>query len=191
MNAHEGDLDTFALATRRVIRFSMGYLVVALLTTGLTLAGVLALKSGAADPLSVGTRAGFLLGGLVAGLAILVCVIGLLVSTVVWIVSAHKVTPTGPGAVGYGGLLLAVLLMTLGHVLTLPTAAAGAMQIVAWLALVTGVLLTRSRIRRLTGRPDLGGRLRPTVTSDDWDASRWDPEVAREIERRGRPTDLR
>ncbi len=185
---HEGHLETFALATRRVIRFSVGYLVVSALTTVLVLAGVAALRSGAADPLSLGTRATFAISDLILGSAMLVCVIGLLISTIVWVVSAHKATPAGPGASGYGGLLLALLLIVLSHLLTAPALVLGALQLGAWAALITGVVTTRSRIRRRTGRPDLGGRRLPTVTSDDWDASRWDPEVQLDIERRGRPT---
>ncbi|HWS33003.1 MAG TPA: hypothetical protein VN408_09705 [Actinoplanes sp.] len=175
--------ETFALATRRVIRFSIGYLVAVLLSAGLGLAGVAALRSGAIDPLSPGTRAWYLLGGLVIGLIMAICVIGLLVSTVVWIISAHQVTPSGPGAAGYGGLALAVLLAAGGVVFD-----SALVQIAGWIALLAGVFLARARIRRVTGRPDLGGRRLPTVTSDDWDASKWDPDVVKEIERRGRPT---
>lgn len=175
--------ETFALATRRVIRFSIGYLVAVLMAAGLNLAGVTALRSGAVDPLSPGTRAWYLLGSLAIGLVMTVCVIGLLVSAVVWIISAHQVTPSGPGAVGYGGLALAVLLAAAGVLF-----GSALLQIAGWIALLAGVFLARARIRRLTGRPDLGGRRLPTVTSDDWDASIWDPEVVQDIERRGRPT---
>ena len=58
-----------------------------------------------------------------------------------------------------------------------------------WAALLIGVLTTRSRVRRQTGRTDLGGRRKPTVTSDDWDTSKWDPDLLDDIERRGRPTE--
>ncbi|GIE91829.1 hypothetical protein [Actinoplanes regularis] len=185
----EGHLETFALASRRMIRFSAGYLVVSVLTTVLILAGVAALRSGAADPLSVGTQASFAITNLVLGSAMLICVLGLLVSTIVWVVSAHRATPTGPGATGYGGLLLAVPLIALSHLLTAPALVLGALRLGAWAALLAGVVTTRARIRRETGRPDLGGRRKPIVTSDDWDASRWDPEVQLDIERRGRPTE--
>ncbi|GAA4599230.1 hypothetical protein BJY16_003001 [Actinoplanes octamycinicus] len=186
---HEGHLETFALATRRVIRFSVGYLVVSMLTTVLVLAGVAALRDGAADPLSVGTRATVAISSLILGSAVLVCVIGLLISTIVWVVSAHRVTPTGPGITGYGGLLAAVLLILLSQLLTAPALVLGALQLAAWVALLIGVLTTRSRVRRQTGRTDLGGRRKPTVTSDDWDTSQWDPELLDDIERRGRPTE--
>ena len=52
-------------------------------------------------------------------------------------------------------------------------------------ALVAGVLLTRARIRRETGRPTLAARP-ALVTADDWDASSWDPEIHKEIDRRRR-----
>ncbi|GAA1597451.1 hypothetical protein [Actinoplanes couchii] len=183
MTPHEGALETYAQATRRVIRFSIGYLLAVLLTAGLTLAGAMMLRAGTVDPLSPGTRAGFVLGGMVAGLLVTISVIGLVVSTIVWIISAHRVTPAGPGAAGYTGLFVAVASATAGFVVNL-----AALQLVAWVALIAGVVLTRSRIRRLTGLADLGGRVRPTVTSDDWDASKWDPDVVKDIERRGRPT---
>ncbi|BCJ40242.1 hypothetical protein GCM10010168_31000 [Actinoplanes ianthinogenes] len=186
---HEGRLETFSLATRRVIRFSVAYLVVSVLTTVLILAGVAALRSGVADPLSLGTRASFAIIDLVLGSALVICVVGLLVSTIVWAVSAHRAVPGGPGAAGYGGLLAAAVLIALSHLLTAPALVLAALQLGAWAALLTGVLTTRARARRHTGRPDLGGRRKPVVTSDDWDASRWDPEVHLDIERRRRPTD--
>ncbi|WP_043510960.1 MULTISPECIES: hypothetical protein [unclassified Actinoplanes] len=184
----EGNLETFGLATRRVIRFSVGYLLVSALTTVLVLAGVAALRSGAADPLSVGTQATFAITNLILGSATLICLIGLLISTIVWAVSADRVAPGGPGAPGYGGLTLAVLLIALSELLTAPALLLGALQLAAWAALLAGVLITRTRLRRHTGDVSLGGRRKPVVTSDDWDASRWDPEVAHDIERRGRPT---
>jgi hypothetical protein len=184
---HEGNLETFAVATRRVIRFSVGYLLVSLLTAVLLAAGVLALNSGAADPMSPGTAVSYLVGSMILGTATLICVLGLLISTIVWIISAHRVSPAGPGITGYGGLLLTVLLIALSYQLTVPALAQGGIRIGGWLALIAGVILTRSRIRRETSRPDLGGARKPIVTGADWDASKWDPEVQRDIERRGRP----
>jgi hypothetical protein len=48
---------------------------------------------------------------------------------------------------------------------------------------IAGVLVVRARIRRETGHADQG-RPPTMLTSDDWDASTWDPEVMRDIERR-------
>lgn len=186
---HEGNLETFSLATRRVIRFSIAFLVVSLVAALLVLAGVSVLRSGAVDPLAPGTRASFVLTALVVGLLTWICVAGLLISTIVWIVSAHKVSPTGPGAAGYGGLFATLMLITLSYVLPVPDLIGAGLRLGAWAALIIGVVAARSRIRRETGRRDLGGRNRSLVTTDDWDASRWDPEVHRDIERRGRPTE--
>lgn len=186
---HEGNLEQFSLATRRVIRFSVAFLVVSVVAAGLVLVGVAALESGAADPSSVGTRASYLIVGMVVGLVTWACVIGLVVSTIVWIVSAHRVSPTGPGLAGYGGLFVALLLVALSYLLTLPVVALSGMRFSGWIVLVFGVVAARTRIRRETGRPDLGGRRQSIVSSDDWDASKWDPEVQRDIDRRGRPTE--
>lgn len=186
---HEGNLETFSLATRRVIRFSVAFLIISVLAAVLVVTGVSVLRSGAVDPMSSGTRASFLLTGLAVGLVTWVCVIGLLVSTIVWIVSAHRVSPTGPGAAGYGGLFVTLMLITMSYVLPISDLAGAGLRLGGWAALIFGVVGTRARIRRETGRPDLGGRRRSIVTSDDWDASKWDPEVHQDIERRGRPTD--
>jgi hypothetical protein len=186
---HEGNLETFSLATRRVIRFSIAFLVISLLAALLVVAGVTALQTGAADPNSVGTQASVLLGVMILGLATWVCIIGLLISTIVWIVSAHRVSPTGPGLAGYGGLFLTCLMISLSYLLPLANLAESGLRLGGWVALIAGVLAARARIRRETGRPDLGGRRRSLVSSDDWDASKWDPEVHRDIERRGRPTE--
>lgn len=185
---HEGNLETFGLATRRVIRFSIAFLVVLLLSAGLVLGGVTAVQN-AADPTEVLSSAPLLLTIMILGFVTFVSMIGLLASTIVWIVSAHKVSPTGPGAAGYGGLFVTLLLISLSYILPLTLLAQAGFRIGAWLALVAGVVATRGRIRRETGRPDLGGRPRTILQSDDWDASKWDPEVQRDIDRRGRPTE--
>ena len=184
---HEGNLETFALATRRVIRFSVAFLAISVLAALFVLGGVTALRRGVADPTSVGTHASMLLATLVLGFATWVCIIGLLISTVVWIVGAHRVSPAGPGLAGYGGLFLTLLLISLSYLLPVGDLAGGGLRLAGWVALIAGVVTARARIRRETGRPDLGGRRRSLLTSEDWDASRWDPEVHRDIERRGRP----
>jgi hypothetical protein len=185
---HEGNLETFGLATRRVIRFSIAFLVVLLLSAGLVLGGVTAVQN-AADPTQVLSSAPLLLTIMILGFVTFVSMIGLLASTIVWIVSAHKVSAAGPGASGYGGLFVTLMLISLSYILPLTLLAQAGLRIGAWVALVAGVIATRARIRRETGRPDLGGRPRTILQSDDWDASKWDPEVHRDIERRGRPTD--
>ncbi|GIE33095.1 hypothetical protein Ait01nite_061400 [Actinoplanes italicus] len=185
----EGNLETFSLATRRVIRFGAVYLVVVALVTALLLSVADRLASGAVDPTVSGTEAWLTLSLLIVNLVLFVCIVGLVVSTIVWIVSAHRVRPTGPGAAGYAGLFLAVVLIALPNLLVLPALPEAAMSLAGFGALLAGVLMTRAQVRRETGRPDLGGRPRTILQSDDWDASKWDPEVHRDIERRGRPTD--
>lgn len=185
-----GSADTFGLASRRVVRFGVVYAATVAILNALALAGYAAVRSGAADPAQVGTQASVLLGGLVVGLILLICGLSLLISTVVWIVSAHRLSPAGPGLAGYGGLAVCVLLTALGYVLpgqmpSLNAAAAteAALRVGAAAALVAGVLLARARIRRETGHP-LPASRKPVLTSDDWDASKWDPEVQRDIDRR-------
>ncbi|BEL12400.1 hypothetical protein Q0Z83_105910 [Actinoplanes sichuanensis] len=189
MAPHQGNLETFGLATRRVIRFSIGFLVIVLITAGFVLAGTNAVQRGTVDLSYPGTQAGLVLAMSALGLLTWVCLVGLLISTIVWIVSAHKVSPTGPGAAGYGGLFATLMLFSLSYLLPLTLLAGAGLRLLGWAALIAGVVLTRARIRRETGRPDLGGRPRTILSSDDWDASKWDPEVHRDIERRGRPTD--
>jgi hypothetical protein len=57
-----------------------------------------------------------------------------------------------------------------------------ALRIGGVVVLVAGVNMVRGRVRRRTGHVIPAGRP-PLVTSDDWDASTWDPEVLRDIDR--------
>ncbi|HET9516465.1 MAG TPA: hypothetical protein VFO77_01935 [Actinoplanes sp.] len=182
--------DTFALASRRVVRFGAVYSVVVALAGGLGLAGYTAVRSGAADPRDLSTQASFLIVGTIIGLVGLVCVIGLLISTVVWMVSAHRLTAAGPGLAGYGGVALCFVLIALAYVLPsrMPTVSGAvatdmALRIGGVILLIAGVLRVRARVRRETGDTALGGRP-PLITSGDWDASTWDPEVLRDTDRR-------
>jgi hypothetical protein len=186
--------ETFALAGRRVVRFGVVYAVVVALVSGLGLAGYAAVRSGIADPTAVGTQASVLLVGMISGLVGLVCLLGLLISTVVWIISAHRLTPAGPGLTGYGAAAVGVLLVALAYGLPgrMPTVSGAvvteaAMRIGGVVVLVAGVVLVRARVRRKTGHVIPAVRP-PLVTSDDWDASQWDPEVLRDIDR-GRRAD--
>jgi len=185
-------VDTFALASRRVVRFGVVYAVVVAMAGALSFGGYTAISSGAADPANLGTQASVLIGTMVAGLVGLVCVIGLLISTVVWLVSVHRLRAGGPGLIGYGGLAGAVLLIAVAYLLPgrMPTVSAAvaadvALRVGAVILLVAGVLQVRARVGRETGRAHLTGK--PTlITSADWDASTWDPEVMRDIDRRRR-----
>ncbi len=181
---------TFALAGRRVVRFGVVYAVVVALAAALGFAGYTAIRNGLADPSDVSTQASVLLVGAIAGLVGLVCVLGLLISAVVWVVGAHRLTAGGPGVAGYGSLVLCLLLIGSAYVLPrrVPTlggavATEAAMRVAGVAILIAGVLVVRARIRRRTGQAGLGRRP-ALLTSDDWDASKWDPEVMRDIERR-------
>ena len=187
--------ETFALATRRVVRFGAVYAVVVVVITLLGLAGYTAVRLGAADAVDAGTQMTVLVGSMMAGLVGLVCAIGVLISTVVWIVSAHRLTPGGPGVAGYGGLVLCLVVFGASCLLPLlvPSLAGAVLteaglRITGIVVLLAGVFAARARLRRATGEATLAGRP-PLITSDDWDASRWDPEVMRDIERRRRSAD--
>jgi len=185
---------TFALAGRRVVRFGVGYALVVVIASLLGLAGYTVIRSGAADPSALGTQASVLIGVAVVGLVSLACVLGLLISTVVWLVSAHRLLDGGPGFAGYGGLAACAALIALAYVLPIRMATVGAagaaeaaLRIGGVVLLIAGVLGVRARARRETGLSLPGGRP-AMVTSDDWDASTWDPEVHRDIERRRKPS---
>jgi hypothetical protein len=185
-----GSVETFAQAGQRVIRFAVIFAIVVLAMTGLAVAGLTAIRGGAVDPSAVGTQAGFALTTMVLGFIGWIGILGLLVSTIVWIVSAHRLRPGGPGAIGYGALVGFAVLIGLSYVLPsrMPTLAlAGAMELVMRLGglavLIGGVVIVRTRLQASTGRKIPAGR-QPIVTSDDWDASQWDPEVLRDIEQR-------
>jgi apolipoprotein N-acyltransferase len=186
-----GAEETFGVASRRVIRFGVVYALVVFAVAALGLAGYAAISSGAADPTSVGTQASVLLGSAVTGLVGLVCAIGLVISTIVWIVSAHRVRPEGPGVIGYVAMTVCLLLVGLAYVVPAQMATVDgavatetAMRVGGIAALIAGVVVVRSRIRRATGLALSGGRPTMQVSSDDWNASRWDPDVLDDIERR-------
>ncbi|MGK5683026.1 hypothetical protein [Actinoplanes sp. URMC 104] len=187
---HSDTSETFALASRRVMRFGAAYAIAVVVVNALALAGLTAVSNGAVDPTAVGTQASVLIGGAVAGTVTLVCVICLLISTVVWLVSAHRLSAAGPGPIGYGALAAGVVLTVLAYVVpgrmpTVATTAAAeiALRVGGVAVLLAGVAAVRARLRRETGH-ELPAATPPLVTADDWDASKWDPEVLRDIERR-------
>jgi hypothetical protein len=183
--------ETFALASRRVVRFGAVYAVVVGAVSALGLAGYAAISSGAADPTSVGTQASVLIGTAVTGFVGLVCVIGLMVSTIVWLVSAHRLRPSGPGVVGYLAMAFCLVLVALAYVVPARVASLGgavtteaAMRIAGIAVLIAGVMVVRAQVRKETGQAIPSGRRSMQVTTDDWDASSWDPTVLGEIDRR-------
>jgi hypothetical protein len=183
--------ETFALASRRVIRFGAVYAFVVVAVAALGLAGYAAIRSGAADPTSVGTQASVLLGATVTGMAGLICILCLMISTVVWIVSAHRLRPVGPGVPGYVAMAVSLLLIGLAYLLPDRVASLNgailteaAMRVAGIAALIAGVVVVRAQVRKQTGLEIPDGRRSMQVSSDDWNASKWDPEVLGEIERR-------
>ncbi|MFI6074602.1 hypothetical protein ACIA5C_23885 [Actinoplanes sp. NPDC051343] len=183
--------ETFAVASRRVIRFGAVYAFVVVAVAALGLAGYAAIRSGAADPTSVGTQASVLLGTTITGLIGLVCILGLVVSTIVWIVGVHRLRPDGPGVVGYLAMALCLLMVGLAYVLPARVSSLNgavlleaALRIGGIAVLIAGVVVVRSALRRETGL-EIPARPRTMqVSSDDWNASKWDPEVLDDIERR-------
>jgi hypothetical protein len=191
MRSENDVAETFAVAGRRVIRFGVVYALVVIAVAALGLAGYAAIRSGAADPTSVGTQASVLLGTTITGLVGLVCVLGLLISVIVWIVSAHKLRPAGPGILGYVAMTISLLLVGLAYVipprvdgLDAAVLTEAGMRVVAIAALIAGVVVVRSQVRRETGLEIASRHRTMQVSSDDWNASKWDPEVLGEIERR-------
>ncbi|XVU20716.1 hypothetical protein ACQPZJ_25950 [Actinoplanes sp. CA-054009] len=182
-------MSTFALAGRRVVLFAAVYAALVVIVQAVNLAVVTA---GATDPTSVTTTASVLLVGSLGGLIGLVCVLILVISVTVWAIAAHRLSASGPGLLGYGSLALAAALIITASVVPsrLPTVTAMAvteavLRVGAAAVLIAGVLAVRGRMRRLTGEATLGARP-PLVTADDWDASKWDPTVMRDIDRRRR-----
>lgn len=191
MQSESGPEETFAVAGRRVVRFGVVYALVVVAISALGLAGYAAISSGAADPSALGTQASVALGSVITGLVGLVCVIGLIVSTIVWIVSAHRLRPVGPGVAGYVAMTVCLLLIGLAYVLPgrLPTLTGAVltealMRIAGIAVLIAGVVLVRSQVRAETGLDVAAPRRTMRVSSDDWNAGKWDPEVLGEIERR-------
>ncbi|GIE95319.1 hypothetical protein [Paractinoplanes rishiriensis] len=186
----------FAQSSSRVIRSGAVYAVLVAAGTALGLAGYTAIRSGAADPAELSTQATVVIVGLVAGFIGLICLLVLLISTVTWVISAHRLAGGGPGPAGYGGVAAFVLLTGLSYVL--PGAVPGlvpsvlteaALRIGGLLLLIAGVVAAGRRVREVTGLPTLAARPQTLIQADDWDASKWDPDVHRDIERRRRPVD--
>jgi hypothetical protein len=64
----EPEAANFALAARRVVRFGVVYAVLVALVSSLGVAGYAAVRSGVADPTTVGTQASVLLVRMISGL---------------------------------------------------------------------------------------------------------------------------
>jgi hypothetical protein len=128
--------------------------------------------------------------------------LGVLITLLYWIVAAVRLsrvhgTP-GSGHLGYWAIGLLAAAFVVSHLVPGGLFAGAAVRVAGSAVLVTGVLHTRAWFRRRVApeRPyDLvtGGTtaapLAARPSAEDWNASRWDPEVMRDIERRRhRPT---
>ncbi|WP_328460341.1 hypothetical protein OHA21_29565 [Actinoplanes sp. NBC_00393] len=190
MHGFEDSDGMFALASRRVIRFGVVFVVAVAVANALGLAALSAARTGI-NQNEVAASAYYAVGSSFLGLIGLVCVFGLVVCTIVWIISAHRVTRAGPGLAGYSGVVLSLALIVLAYLAPQwasttngAVLADTALRIGGTLVLIAGVLITRARIHRETGRPTVADP--PSlITQDDWNGT-WDPLVQREIERRRR-----
>ncbi|MEU8185414.1 hypothetical protein AB0B85_27990 [Micromonospora sp. NPDC049044] len=164
-------------------------------------------EAGTPAQASTGAAIGFVL----ANLLLIVAIIGLAVSGLIWGRGTRQLAEAH-GALGrsysrhWGTrvfplcLVLSATVAWLAVDRTAPGVLFGqaALRTLGGAALVGGVLHSRARIRRLiahaervgaghsspgTGQ-DPGWPLSPTPTSQDWDASQWDPDVLRDIEAR-------
>ncbi|MDG4838552.1 hypothetical protein O7631_18730 [Micromonospora sp. WMMD967] len=151
------------------------------------------------------------LGYLLANLTLIAAIIGLVVSGLIWgrgtrqLAEAHG--SSGRSYSRHWGirvfstcLFVSAAVAWLASDRSAPAVLFGqaALRTLGAAALVGGVLHSRARVLRLiadvdrivaghyppvTGQ-DRGWPLSPTPTSDDWNASQWDPDVLRDIESR-------
>ncbi|WP_018588724.1 hypothetical protein [Salinispora arenicola] len=158
-------------------------------------------------PSDTGTANGLVL----ANLILLAAIIGLVISGLIWARGTRQLAEAhGSSGRSYSRhwgvrvysscLFLSVALAWLATDRTAPAVlfSQAALRTLGAAALVGGVLHSRARILRLIAQanrvdakhysPVAGGDpawlLSPTPTSDDWNASQWDPDVLRDIESR-------
>lgn len=177
-------------ARRRVVFYALAYVI---LVVALNLIAVT--TTGASDATQLGRTLLLLLVSLI-GLA---CVFGTIVSIVFWVWGAHRLTPYGPGPFGYAGLAGFVLLVVLSYLVPAGDSRiilSGVLRLAAPIILIIGVLASRGWVARRVSTAhrqamDAATSRRMTPSDEDWDSSRWDPGLEREIERRredGPPT---
>ncbi|WP_019871436.1 hypothetical protein [Salinispora oceanensis] len=158
-------------------------------------------------PSGTGTANGFVL----ANLILLAAIIGLVISALIWARGTRQLAEAhGSSGRSYSRhwgmrvysscLFLSLALAWLATDRTAPAVvfSQATLQTLGAAALVGGVLHSRARILRLIAQanrvgpghysPVAGGDpawpMSPTPTSDDWNASQWDPDVLRDIESR-------
>jgi hypothetical protein len=177
-------MEPLYVATRRVVGFAAAYAVVELFAVALVFVyGDL--------PRSLQAR-GVVITLLVLGLAGFAVVIGLVISLVSWVVAVVRagreqgvpaIGLLGPWAIGASVILWGFGLFELPG----GTFTAVAIRLLCVAVLIVGVRHTAAWARGrdstsapYTAAPPMSAR----PTAQDWDASVWDPDVQRDIERR-------
>jgi hypothetical protein len=182
------------VATRRVVGFAVAYAVVVVVAA--VFAGTLAdVPRAMQSPAALVTMVVF-------GLVGLGVVLGILISVAVWIWAAVQQTrehgAPALGHLGFWGIGAFAVLYVLGYVVPGGVYAVAGTRVLASVLLIAGVLHTRAWLRRRShgDRPyaadryslvtggDPAAPLSAQPTADDWNASQWDPEVLKDIERR-------
>jgi hypothetical protein len=182
------------VATRRVVAFAVAYAVavVAAAVFTDTLADV---------PRSLQAHA-VVVAALTIGLIGLGAVLGIVISVAFWIWAAIQQTrehgAPAYGHLGFWGAGAFLVLFALAYVVPGGVYVAAAVRVLASALLIAGVLHTRAWLRRRSDpdRPYAADRyslvtggdpvapLAAQPTAEDWDASLWDPDVLKDIERR-------
>jgi hypothetical protein len=177
----------WASVTRRVVSFAVFFAVAAVAAA--FLAHSLADLQAVTDDSDPAAQASLALGSILIRLLAIGSILGLLIAWLFWWGSARRMSEAS-GAPAYGnlgfwgsltfGVLLVASYIVPGQLDTMTQALSvqAVMRVVGVAALIAGVLHTRAMFAA-ENEP-----IKPT--SDDWDASSWDPAVQREIERRRR-----
>jgi hypothetical protein len=187
------------VATRRVVGFAVAYAVVVLAAA--VFAGTLA-----DVPRTLQARA-VVVAGVVIGLVALGVLLGIVISVAFWIWAAVQQTrehgSPAYGHLGFWGAGAFLVLFALGYVGPGAIYLVAAERVLGSALLIAGVLHTRAWLRRRSD-PDRpyaldryslvtgGDPVSPTAaqpSADDWNASLWDPDVLKDIERRRRHQD--
>ncbi|MGW5580022.1 hypothetical protein [Micromonospora chokoriensis] len=197
--------DGWNIATWFVVGIAVVYALAAIAVAVLSTSG----DGGRPPSSSSGTRAA--LGYLLANLTLIVAIIGLVISGLIWgrgacqLAEAHGSSGRSyshhwGSRVFYACLILSAAMAWLAADRTAPAVLVGqaTLRTLGAAALIGGVLHSRARVLRLIAHadrivaghyPPVAGQdrawpLSPTPTSDDWNASQWDPDVLRDIESR-------
>jgi hypothetical protein len=194
LDVHRGNPMQWHVATRRVVGFAVAYAVVALAAAVFT-------ETLANVPRTWQSPA-LIFAGLIISLFGLTVLLGIAVSLAVWIwVAVRQTREFGApayGHLGFWGAGAFLVLFAAGYVVPGGVYLAAAVRLLGAVLLIAGVLHTRAWLRRRSDpdRPSAADRyslvtggdpaspLAAQPTADDWNASLWDPDVLKDIERR-------